>query len=130
MSVLQGRAPQADVVFERSPIDYLAYAAASGSAWPQGDRQQFLAAHSPTVRRSIRDLDLVAYVPLSATRPGRRRGEDRRFRRRVDLWLRRALLDDVYELFADGRPPRIVELPAVPDRQLGALTRLLEARDQ
>ena len=129
VSVLQGRSAQVDVVFERSPIDYLAYAAASGSAWSQGDKQRFLAAHSPVVRTSIRDLDLVAYLPLSAASPGRRRGEDGRFRRRVDLWLRRVLLDDVYGLFADGRPPRVVELPPVLDRQLGALTRLLEATD-
>jgi hypothetical protein len=44
----------------------------------------------------------------------------------VDHRLRRVLLDDVYGLFADGEPPRIVELPAAPDRQLGALTRLVE----
>jgi hypothetical protein len=127
VSALQGRSAQADVVFERSPIDYLAYAAASGSAWSQGDKQRFLSAHSPAVRTSIRDLDLVAYLPLSAGSPGRRRGEDGRFRRRVDLWLRRVLLDDVYELFDDGPPPRVVELPSAADRQLGALTRLVEA---
>jgi MoxR-like ATPase len=127
--VLQGRAAQTDVVFERSPIDYLAYAAASGSAWPQGEKRRFLAEHSPVVRTSIRDLDLVAYLPLSATSPARRRGEDLRFRRRVDHCLRRALLDDVYELRAADKPPRVVELPGASDRQLAALTRLLEATD-
>ena len=116
VSALDGRSAQANVVFERSPIDYLAYAAASGGAWPQGEKRRFLATHSPIVRSSIRHLDLVAYLPLSAMGPRQRRGEDRPFRQRVDLWMRRILIEDVYGLFENGKPPRVVELPAAPDR--------------
>ena len=46
-------------------------------------------------------------------------------RRRVDAWLRRALLDDAYELFADGHPPQVVALPPNPKKQLGELGRLV-----
>ena len=126
VSALQDRSGHAHVMFERSPVDYLAYAAASGSAWQPGEKQAFLATHTPIVRTSIGNLDLVAYLPLSLASPGARRGEDERFRRRVDLWLRRLLLDDVCELFADGRTPRVVELPPIADRQLGELSRLVE----
>lgn len=125
LSALQARATEPDFVSERCPIDYLAYAAASGSAWQPGERQDFLATHSPSVRSSLRGLDLVAYLPFSARAPARRRGEDGRLRRRVDLWLRRILLDDALELFADGRPPRVAELPAALDAQLRSLDRLV-----
>ena len=115
------------VVFERSPVDYLAYAAASGQAWQPGEKQAFLRARKPIVRSAIRHLDLIAYLPLLTA--GRARGgrEDSRFRRRVDACLRRALLDDAYELFAAGRPPRVVALPPDLERQLGELSRLVQA---
>lgn len=114
----------ARVVIERSPADYLAYAAASGRAWPPGERQEFLGAHTPAVRACLRQLDVIAYVPLS----GGRSGEDERFRRRVDLWLRRILLDDAYDLVADG--PRVVVLPPEPDRQLAELSRLARSAER
>jgi hypothetical protein len=130
VSALEGRSVQPNVVFERSPLDYLAYAAASGSAWPRGEKRRLLATHSAVVRSSIRHLDLVAFLPLSPMGPGRRRGEDGRFRRRVDHWMRRVLVDDVYGLFADGRTPRVVELPAEPDRQLASLSSSVEAANR
>jgi hypothetical protein len=126
LSALQDHSAQACVVFERSPVDYLAYAAASGRAWPPGVREEFLAAHTPSVRATIGHLDLIAYLPLSASGPGPRRGEDERFRRRVDVWLQRFLFEDVGELLVDGRAPRVAELPRTPDHQLDALSRLVQ----
>ena len=49
-----------------------------------------------------------------------RSDEDPRFRRRVNRALRRALLDDEYELFAAGGPT-VIELPRTPGRQLAEL---------
>ncbi len=128
VSAVEAHSPEARVVFERSPVDYLAYAAASGSAWEPNEKQRFLATHTPIVHASIRHLDLVAYLPLTDTGVGRRRGEDKRFRQEVDVWLRRVLLDDVYELFAEPSP-RVVALPATTDRQLAELSRLVQVAD-
>jgi hypothetical protein len=125
---VEAHAPGACVIFERSPADYLAYAAASGSAWEASERQTFLAAHRPAVRASIRRLDLIAYLPMMAAGAGRTRGEDERFRRRVDLWLRRVLLDDAFELFAEKPSPSVVALPAARDRQLAELSGLVKPR--
>ena len=123
LSVVGVYAEGASVVFERSPVDYLAYAAASKN-WPSG-RESFLEAFVPRVRLAIRNLDVIAFLPLPA--PGsidERAGEDRRFRKRVDAALRSALLDDEYDLFDDPAAPTVAELPRAPDRRLGALRRL------
>jgi hypothetical protein len=129
LAAVQSRAPQARVVFERSPVDYLAYAAAGARAWQPGEIQWFLRTQKPIVRASMRHLDLVAYLPLPTAGPVRRGGEDGAFRRRVDACLRDALLDDRYELFADGRPPRVVALPPSPEKQLWELSRLVHGLD-
>jgi hypothetical protein len=119
--------PGAFVVFERSPVDYLAYAAASGRSWPRGSVESFLEASIPRVRASVQNLELIALVPVSPGGPQSRPDESARFRRRVDEALRRALVDDDYELFGDPDSPRVVELPPSPERQLAELMRLTTA---
>ena len=110
-----------DVVFERSPVDYLAYAA-STREWDSGSAGDFIAACVPVVRQSVRKLDLIVLLPVG-TGVGGRSGEDPRFRRRVDGRLRRALIDDDYRLFGEDAPS-VVELSPVPERQLAELLRL------
>jgi AAA domain len=126
---IAAHAPGACVVHERSPVDYLAYAAASRGGWPKGEVGRFLKSHVPVVRASLRHLDLIAFLPVSAMGPHARPGEDPRFRRRVDERLRRALIDDEYDLLGEGAP-RIVELSPSPDRQLDVLIRLTEGDTQ
>jgi AAA domain-containing protein len=119
LAAVARHAPGARVVHERSPVDYLAYAAASRRAWPPGAAASFVEEFAPAVRTAVGDLDLIAYVPVTRAIPARP-DEDPRFRRRVDRALRRALLDDEHDLLAAGGPT-IVELPAAPDRQLAEL---------
>jgi hypothetical protein len=123
-------APGARIVFERSPVDYLAYAAASGRSWPKGAASEFIRAHAPAVRDSVRSLDVIILLPVSRQGPiTGRPDEDARFRKRVDDRLRRALIDDEYDLFA-GTGTTVAELPPDPERQLRELVRLLDARKE
>jgi hypothetical protein len=127
LSTLDRYAPGACVVFERSPVDYLAYAVASRS-WPRGSPAAFVEASVPLVRRSLGQLDLIALLPLAAGGPPARAGEDARFRKRVDRALARALLDDEYDLFGDADAPRVVTLPPPLDRRMAELERSTATR--
>lgn len=120
--------PGANVVFERSPVDYLGYAAASRRAWDADARADFLREAIPVVRASLRNLDLIVLLPVSRRGPVQGRAdEDDKFRRRVDRCLRSALVDDDHDLFG-GASTRVSELPADPERQLTELVRLTAAR--
>jgi hypothetical protein len=115
--------PGATVIFERSPVDYLAYAIATRSI-ARTDREEFTQSYVPMVRGAVRSLDLIALLPVSAGgRAELRPHEDGRFRQRVDEELRRVLIDDDYDLFGGDPAPRVVELSASPDRQLSDLVR-------
>jgi hypothetical protein len=124
ISTLALHGPGTSVVFERSPVDYLAYAAASGRSWGRRPVETFLETFIPRVRASLPSLELIAFVPVSPDGALSRPGESSRFRRRVDEALRRALVDDDYDLFGEPGSPRVVELPSSPERQLAELTRL------
>ena len=124
-ATMAGHDPGADVVYERSPVDYLAYAVASRRTWPGGSAARFLKTQIPVVRRCLRHLDLIALLPVSATGPAQsREAEGAGFRKRVDERLRRLLIDDDHDLFGDGAGPRVVELSPRPERQLAELLRL------
>lgn len=111
------------VVFERCPVDYLAYAAASRRSWPRGAIASFLSLSVPRVRAAVRNIDVIAFLPVSNGLPPRA-DENPRFRKRVDEALRRALVDDDYDLFGESKSPRVVELSPSPERQLGELIQL------
>ena len=123
VAVLTNHRRGASVIFERSSVDYLAYAAATESM-AASERADFLSAHMPTVRDSVYRLDLIVLLPVSTSgyveaRPG----ENESFRNRVDDELRAALLDDEYDLFEGPEAPLVVELPPSPERQLVELIR-------
>lgn len=113
--------PGALVLFERSPVDYLAYAAASERSWPRGSVARFLETSIPGVRDALRFLDRIVFVPVRGipARPGESPG----FRRRVDECIRRALMDDEYDLFGESTSPRVLELSPVPARRLAEMSR-------
>jgi predicted ATPase len=113
--------PGASVLFERSPVDYLAYAAASERSWPSGAIASFLETAVPDVRDAVRYLDMIVFLPVASRGIPPREGEDPRFRKRVDAALRRALFDDEYELFGESTAPRVVELSPFPERQVKEL---------
>ena len=126
LGTVSAHSPGARVIHERSPVDYLAYAAARGGS-RTGRAARFLATHVPLVRDALRHLDLIVLLPVSASGPiEAREGNDVRFRKRVDEALRRALVDDDHDLFGAGDSPRVVELPPLPERQLLELLRLTE----
>ena len=116
----------ASVIFERSPVDYLAYAAATRSV-EASERAHFLRLHVPTVRASIHNLDMIVLLPVSSRGPiSSRPGEDEGFRNRVDDELRSALIDDDYDLFEGSGTPSVLELPPYPDLALAELVRRVE----
>jgi hypothetical protein len=127
ISTLRSYSPGDRVVFERSPVDYLAYAAASRS-WPRGSVARFLKAFVPKVRQSLLNLDLVVLLPLSETGSPSLTGENPGFRRRVDAALDRALFDDEHDLLGEDGAPPVVALPSPSDRQLAELIRLARGR--
>ncbi len=123
VATVRAASSRLNVIFERSPADYLAYAAASRGAWGAEEVRDFIRGHTADVRSAMRQLDVVAYVPRSsevAARPG----EDARFRRRVDDKLQRILLDDARDVIGSGPTPRVIVLPASPQARIGALERV------
>jgi hypothetical protein len=105
-AVILDLAAREDVIFDRCPVDFLAYldvvAAAEGFEWVPHPR--LLA----RVERALHAIDLIAFVPLRHPDEIGAEIEYPKLRRRVDARLRTILAEDDLGLLEDG--PRVVEV--------------------
>jgi len=108
---------EADVVFDRCPLDFLGYlevlSAAEGFEWsPDGKLLQ-------RIEKALATLDLVAFVPLLRPDEIAVTIEYPKLRARVDARLKAILRDDELGLLSDG--PRIVEVTGTRDQRVQRL---------
>jgi len=108
---------EADVVFDRCPLDFLAYlevvGAAEGFEWEPDGRLL------GRIEKALARLDLVAFVPLRRPDEIAVTIEYPRLRTRVDARLKTMLREDDLGLLADG--PRVVEVTGTPAERVARL---------
>ena len=110
-----------------APWTTLPNAAASERSWPRGSVASFLEASVRVVPDAMRHLDLIVFLPVASRGIRPRSHENPRFRKRVDAVMRRALIDDDYDLFGETTSPRVVELSPCPERRLAELARCVRS---
>jgi predicted ATPase len=103
-----------NVIFERSPFDFLAYMLALG----ESDRHPEAALAA--VRSALPLLDAVVFLPLEAERIDVAESEDLRLREAVDDRLHDILLADEFDLFT-GASPLVVEVRGSVEQRLLAV---------
>lgn len=112
----------ADVVFDRCPLDLIAYlevvSAGEGFDWsPDG---KLLG----KIEKALSTLDLVAFVPLKRPDEITVPIEYPRLRVKVDARLKAIVLEDDLGLLADGPP--IIEIAGSRERRVARLTEAVE----
>jgi len=113
-----------DVIFDRCPLDLLAYldvvSAAEGFEWsPDGKLLK-------RIEDALATLDLVAFVPLRRPDEITVAIEYPKLRARVDARLKTMLREDDLGLLADG--PRIVEVTGTRQQRVARLREALADR--
>ena len=92
------------VIFERSPVDYLAYVLALGDLDRETSDARLAERSLDVARGAVTLLDLVVYLPAGGGDDVVPDSEDPELRRAVDARLEGILLDDDYGIFTGGRP--------------------------
>jgi len=108
------------VVFERSPVDYLAYMLALEKLQRSGADRRLSNCAADIVSQSIALLDLIAFIPIDGSRIETPEDEDPRLRRSVDKILGEILLEDDLGLFAENRH-QVVEVAGSIEQRLQAM---------
>jgi predicted ATPase len=112
--VQQYRSSQDDVIFDRCPVDYIAYSIYTAHHRQTDLDMAFVESLVQPVRDSLRFLDLVVFVPMSREHPMHLEDDgirpiDKEYRRAVDREFKRLYRDRLYELLC-GQGPKLVEV--------------------
>jgi hypothetical protein len=121
VGLILARAADPDVIFDRCPIDFIAYleivAEAEGGEWTPTGRLL------GRIERALAALDLVVFLPLSQPDEIAATIEFPRLRKQVDRRLKAILRDDALGLLDGG--PRVLELRGDRDERVRALSAVI-----
>jgi hypothetical protein len=119
LSAILESATTADIVYDRCPLDFIAYheviAAAEGGEWAPTGRQLV------RIEKALASLELIAFVPIARRDDFLGTIEQPRLRRAVDGQLKSILREDTTGLLAAGPP--VVEVAGSRDARSEVLSR-------
>lgn len=103
---LRGCSPGDEVIYERSPVDFLAYILAVNDLRRDRASKQLLENFVGTVREAVQLLDLILFLPLDDDDIGETvsSDDDPQLRRAVDDRLVGLFCDANFNLFSAGLP--------------------------
>ena len=112
---------EADVIFDRAPVDYLAYSQFTADCHTTDIDDEFVASMVPAVRESLDHLDILAFVPGSARWPVEMEADGIR---PVDLVYR----DGRFDVMPATGAPLLVELEGPREQRLEQLQAAIAQR--
>ena len=121
VKLMLARADAPDVIFDRCPIDFIAYLEVVGEA--EGIEWEPSGKLLGRIEKALAAIELLAFVPLVRPDEIRTAIEFPRLRQQVDARLKGILRDDALELLGHG--PRIVELGGGRDARVQMLSQAI-----
>lgn len=115
-----------DVIFDRAPVDYLAYSQYTANCGTTDIDDAFVESMVPAVRESLDHLDLLAFVPCSEDWPVAMeedgiRPVDHAYRDDVDAIFKQIYRRGRFDVMPGKNAPRLVELFGSREQRLEQL---------
>lgn len=116
----------ADVIFDRAPVDYLAYSQFTADCGTTDIDDEFVESMVPAVRESLDHLDIIAFVPGSELWPVAMEADgirpvDLDYRDRVDAIFKQIYRDGRFGVLPAANAPLLVELVGPREQRLEQL---------
>jgi len=115
-----------DVIFDRAPVDYLAYSQFTADCHTTDIDDAFVASMVPAVRESLDHLDILAFVPRSDRWPVEMEADgirpvDLDYRDTVDAIFKQIYRDGRFDVMPTENAPLLVELDGPREQRLEQL---------
>jgi len=122
--------PQDDVIFDRAPVDYLAYSQYTANCGTTDIDDAFVQSMVPAVRESLDHLDILAFVPCSEDWPVAMeedgiRPVDHAYRDEVDTIFKQIYREGRFDVMPGKNAPRLVELCGSREQRLEQLNAVI-----
>ncbi len=118
--------PGEAVIFDRSPVDYIAYSQYTANQGQSDIDQDFVETMVPAVRESLDHLDILAFVPKSERWPVDMEDDgirpvDHGYRDEVDAIFKQIYREGRHAVLPSHRPPLLLELWGPTEQRLEQL---------
>jgi len=125
--------PEDEVVFDRAPVDYLAYSQFTAECGTTDIDEAFVESMVPAVRESLDRLDILAFVPVSERWPVAMEDDgirpvDPEYRDRVDAIFKQIFREGRFDVMPARGGPDVVELEGPREQRLQQLHAAVAAR--
>lgn len=122
--------PADDVIFDRAPIDYLAYSQYTADSGCTDIDGAFVESMVPAVAESLDRLDILAFVPKSDAWPVEMEADgirpvDHGYRDAVDAIFKQIYREGRYGVMLGENRPRLVELVGPREQRLEQLEQVM-----
>lgn len=112
-----------DVIFDRAPVDYLAYSQYTADTGCTDIDDAFVASMVPAVAESLDHLDILAFVPKSDEWPVEMEADgirpiDHAYRDAVDLIFKQIYREGRYGVMRGEKRPLLIELVGSREQRL------------
>ena len=114
------------VIFDRAPIDYIAYSQYTADKQTTDIDHAFVEAMVPRVRETLQRLDLVVFVPMTDRWPVDMEDDgirpvDLPYRAEVDAIFKQIYRDERFSVMPDKNRPKLIELWGSREQRLDQL---------
>jgi hypothetical protein len=103
-------ANEKDIIFDRCPIDFIAYAMCLAEQGTFDIHDTEVAEKFSEVTEALNNIDLIVFLPIDKENPIEYTEENPIFRKRADKYFRKIYRDDLFDIFPKYNHPRIIEL--------------------
>ncbi len=124
-----------DVIFDRAPVDYLAYSQYTANQATSDIDDAFVVSMVAAVRESLDHLDILAFVPKSEAWPVAMehdgiRPVDHAYRDDVDAIFKEIYRDGRFDVMPREQAPRLIESVGPAEQRLDQLKNAIRALQQ
>ena len=114
------------VIFDRAPVDYIAYSQYTADKKTTDIDDAFVGAMVPRVRETLQRLDLVVFVPMTDRWPVDMEDDgirpiDLPYRAEVDAIFKQIYRDERFSVMPDKNRPKLIELWGSREQRLDRL---------
>ena len=104
------RASEGDVIFDRCPVDFIAYAmyAATQRQIDLGDTD--ISERLPQIKEVLKKLDLIVFLPITKEHAIEYHEEDAIYRKAIDRNFKKIYRDEIFDIFPGYNHPKIIEI--------------------
>ncbi len=124
---LDFHAAQENVIFERCPIDFVAYSMYLSYQEGMNLEDTHIFEMIPEIKEVLENLDLIVFLPMTREHPIIfPESEDGIYRESVDVALKQIYREDLFDFFPNHGHPQLIEIWGNPEERMKQLEFILE----